>query len=212
MKNEFSFGQRVVLFFLSLLGPTLIRLYGMTWRVKWEGRENLDEATKTSDKVLFCFWHSRLLGLCYTHRYWNIGIMVSKSFDGEWIARIVTHLGYRIFRGSASKDGAPALVMMLRDKYDGHLALTVDGPHGPAEKAKPGALTLAARGRLPIVPISYVAAKSWRLHSWDRFILPKPFTTITVRYGKMIPVAENLDENEIECLTRTVEEGINRIS
>ena len=138
--------------------------------------------------------------------------MVSKSFDGEWIARMVTHLGYRIFRGSASKAGAAALVMMLRDKNEGDLALTVDGPHGPAEKVKPGALTLAARGRLPIVPISYIAAKAWRLNSWDRFILPKPFTTITVRYGKQIMVSQKPDEDEIKCLTRAVEEGINRIS
>jgi lysophospholipid acyltransferase (LPLAT)-like uncharacterized protein len=212
VNNEFSFGQRVALFFLSLMGPTLIKLYGMTWRIKWEGKENLEEAQKTSNKVLFCFWHSRLLGLCYTHRYWNIGIMVSKSFDGEWIARIVTHLGYRVFRGSASNAGAAALITMLRDKNQGHLALTVDGPHGPAEKVKPGALTLAARGRLPIVPISYVPAKAWRLHSWDRFILPKPFTTITVRYGKQIPVSQELDKNEIQLLTIAVEEGINRIS
>ena len=211
MKSEFSFWQRLALLILSIFGPSLIRLYGQTWRVKWEGQDNLDQARKSADKVLFCFWHSRLLGLCYTHRYRNIGIMVSKSFDGEWIARIVTRLGYRIFRGSASRDGAAALINMLKHKTDGDLALTVDGPHGPAQKVKPGALTLAARSGLPIVPITCVADKAWRLRSWDKFILPKPFSTVTVKYGKQIDFPAELNPNDIKCLSLKVEEGINGI-
>ena len=138
--------------------------------------------------------------------------MVSKSFDGEWIARIVTHLGYRVFRGSSTKDGAVALIKMLRDGETGHISLTVDGPRGPAEKVKPGALALAARSGLPIVPISYVAKKAWRLKSWDKFILPKPFTTVTVRYGDQIIIPPKPSEDEMKRLTLQVEEGINRIS
>jgi lysophospholipid acyltransferase (LPLAT)-like uncharacterized protein len=210
MNARFSLGQRIVLLVAALLGPILIRLYGLTWRVRWEGVDNLKEARSLCGQVLFCFWHSRLLGLCYTHRYRNIGIMVSQSFDGEWIARLVQKLGYRVFRGSASKDGAKALLEMLKDK-DGDLALTVDGPRGPAQKVKAGAVTLAAHAGLPIVPIAYAAENAWRLKSWDRFILPKPFSRITVRYGRMIQIPSNMEADSLYDITQKIENGINEI-
>lgn len=188
-----------------------MQLYGLTWRVKWDGIDSLEQARQDGGPVLFCFWHSRLLGLCYTHRFRNIGIMVSKSFDGEWIARIVTKLGYRVFRGSASKDGAVALVAMLKHKNEGDLALTVDGPRGPAEKVKPGLVSLASKTGLPVVPISYVASNSWRLKSWDRFVIPKPFSTVTVKYGARIDVPRRRGSESLEPILREIETGINRI-
>jgi len=192
----------------SIFGPLLIKIYGATWRVRWDGLENLAKARETGNKVLFCSWHSRLLGLCYSHRNRNIGIMVSKSFDGEWITRIVTKLGYRAFRGSASRNGGAALVGMLKDVDCGDLALTVDGPRGPAQKAKPGAVSLAAHSGLPIVPITYLPSSAWQLKSWDRFILPKPFSTITIRYGEPIMVAANAD---IEQYAIMLENSIDRL-
>jgi lysophospholipid acyltransferase (LPLAT)-like uncharacterized protein len=208
VKDEFSVKQKILLFVAKFLGPTLIRLYGLTWRVHWEGQDNLAQARNKSGQVLFCFWHSRLLGLCYTHRFRNIGIMVSKSFDGEWISRIVTKLGYRVFRGSASRDGAKALIAMLKSN-GGDLALTVDGPRGPAEKVKPGAITLASHAGLPIVPIAYVAEKAWRLKSWDRFFIPKPFSNITVKYGKMITIPIDFEINKTDAIIKEIENGIN---
>jgi lysophospholipid acyltransferase (LPLAT)-like uncharacterized protein len=208
MKEEFSVGQRFALFVAALLGPVLIYLAGFTWRVRFVGQDKLDEARKIKGRVLFCFWHSRLLGLCYTHRYRNFGIMVSQSFDGEWIARIVTRLGYRVFRGSASRDGARALLEMLKDN-SGDLALTVDGPRGPAEKVKPGAISLAAHSELPIVPISFTASRYWRLKSWDRLIIPKPFSLVTVKYGEMIRVGKHSDNPD--KMLMLVENGICRL-
>ena len=210
MDLNYSFGQRIMLLLASILGPFLILLYGLTWRVRWDGVKNLKDARQVSDKVMFAFWHSRLLGLCYTHRFRNIGIMVSKSFDGEWIARIVTHLGYRVFRGSASKDGVPALLQMLKSKSIGDLSLTVDGPRGPAEKVKPGTISLASKGKLPIVPITYMATGAWRLKSWDRFMVPKPFSVVTVVYGKHIVVPEDLDKDIIGKLSLDVEMELKR--
>jgi lysophospholipid acyltransferase (LPLAT)-like uncharacterized protein len=210
VKNEFSLGQKLLLLVAAFLGPTLIRIYGCTWRIRWEGVENLTEARTQCGQVLFCFWHSRLLGLCYSHRYRNIGIMVSKSFDGEWISRIVTKLGYRVFRGSASRDGAKALISMLKSS-GGDLALTVDGPRGPACKVKPGIITLASHTNLPLVPIAYIAENAWHLNSWDKFILPKPFSTITVRYGKKITIPAEVKTERLGEIIKEIEEGINRL-
>lgn len=210
MNEKYSFKQKLILAVASILGPIAFYLYGLTWRVKYEGLENLQSARTEGGRVLFCFWHSRLMGLCLTHRFRKIGIMVSKSFDGEWISRIVVRLGYRVFRGSASRNGAAALIEMLKYR-DGDLALTVDGPRGPAQKVKPGVLSLASHSGLPLVPITYIPHKAWRLKSWDKFIMPKPFTTITVRYGPKIPFDKRVISSESGRLLKEIEDSINRI-
>lgn len=137
--------------------------------------------------------------------------MVSKSFDGEWISRVVRRFGYRVFRGSASRDGAPALLEMLRNTDPGDLALTVDGPRGPAEAAKPGVFSLASKSGLPVVPISYRASSAWRLKTWDRFMVPKPFSTVTVVYGRHILVPAEFDDDTVRELTSALESGLNAI-
>ena len=211
MDQQFSLRQRFLIGLITLIGPILLNLIGATWRIKYEGIQFLEKARLIRKNVLFCFWHSRLLGLCYSHKHRNIGIMVSKSFDGEWIAMIANKLGYRIFRGSSSRDGALGLIEMLKSGEDGDLSLTVDGPRGPARKVKPGIITLAAKGRLPLVPISYRASKFWTMNSWDKLVLPKPFAEITVSYGEYIVIDEINDENQVEQLRERIESGINKL-
>jgi lysophospholipid acyltransferase (LPLAT)-like uncharacterized protein len=208
MNQGYSFKQRIILFLASYLGPVLLILYGLTWRIKWEGTNDLAEAKKISGKIVYAFWHSRLLGLCYAHRFQQVGIMVSKSFDGEWIARLVAKIGYRPYRGSASKDGAASLLEMMKDLPQGDLALTVDGPRGPAEKVKYGVITLAAKSGLPIVPITILTKRAWRLKTWDRFMLPKPFSTITVRRGPHIAIPPDVDKEDFKNYQQKIEKAI----
>lgn len=208
MSESFSRGQRVLLFIASILGPVLIYLMGVTWRVRWENLDNVQEAKKLGGQILYCFWHSSLLVLCFTHRHSNAGLMISQSFDGEIISRILQRLGYRIFRGSASRGGAVALLKMLKTQGC-DFALTVDGPRGPAEQVKPGAVSLAAHSGFPILPISVAVSRAWRLKSWDRLIIPKPFATVTVKHGELIRVGRH-PEN-IDKITKQIENGISRL-
>ena len=208
MIQDFSFKQRIILFLASFLGPILLLLYGFTWRVKWDGTEELREAKKASNKILYAFWHSRLLGLCYAHRFQGVGIMVSKSFDGEWITRLVRKLGYKTYRGSASRDGASGLLEMIKEPPDGDLALTVDGPRGPVEEVKSGVVTLASKGAFPVVPITIIAEKAWRLKSWDRFMVPKPFSAITVLRGPHIVVPPDITKDQLEKYRTEIEKAI----
>jgi len=171
--------------------------------------EKVEEARKIKGQILYCFWHSNLLTLCYTHKHSHAGLMISKSFDGEIVSRILARIGYKIFRGSASRDGASALLEMLKSQGC-DLALTVDGPRGPAERVKPGAITLAAHTGFPILPVSISASRAWRLKSWDRLIIPKPFSTVTIKHGDIIKVSKH-SEN-IEKLIKTVENGITRLA
>jgi len=208
MNQGYSIKQRIVLFLASFLGPVLLLIYGFTWKINWEGTDDLARAKKIRGKIVYAFWHSRLLGLCYAHRFRGVGIMVSKSFDGEWIARLVTRLGYRVYRGSATRDGAVGLLEMIRDLPEGDLALSVDGPKGPAEKVKSGVVSLASKGAFPIVPITIIAEKAWRLKSWDRFMVPKPFSTITVLRGPHIIMPPDITRENLEKYRSEIENAI----
>jgi lysophospholipid acyltransferase (LPLAT)-like uncharacterized protein len=208
MSDGFSRSQRLVLFIASILGPALIYLIGMTWRVRVENPEKVLEARKVKGQILYCFWHCNLFVLCYTHRSSHAGLMISQSFDGEIVSRILQRLGYKIFRGSTSRSGAVALLKMLKDQSC-DLALTVDGPRGPAEKVKPGAVTLAAHSGMPIIPISIVASRAWRMKSWDRLIIPKPFSIVTIKHGDLIMVERRPDNTD--QIAETIENGIKRL-
>lgn len=211
MKQEFSLKQRLILFLASFLGPILLLLYGLTWRVRWAGSDDIARAKEISEKVIYAFWHSRLLGLCYAHRFQKVGIMVSKSFDGEWISRLVTKIGYRVYRGSASKDGAAGLLELIKNMPDGDLALTVDGPRGPAEKVKYGVIILAAKSGLPVVPITVLTKRAWRLKTWDRFILPKPFSTITILRGPHLLVPPHIGKEDFKNYKLKIEKAIEEL-
>lgn len=209
MDRAYSFGQRILLLLAAAFGPILLLLYGASWKVRWAGEEHLERARAASGRVLYAFWHSRLLGLCYTHRNRNAAIMVSRSFDGEWISRIITRLGYRVFRGSASEGGAVALLDMIKDDASGDLALTVDGPRGPVEKVKPGAVALASESGLPIVPITVKCDRAWLLKTWDRFIVPKPFSAVTVEMGRHISVPPAVDKGDLQSYSDRLREELN---
>lgn len=211
MKSRYSLKQRFVLLLSSTVAPIFLLMFGFTWKLKWKGLEELERARELSPKVLFAFWHSGLLGLCYAFRFRNAGIMVSKSFDGEWITRLATKLGYRVFRGSASRDGAKGLLEMVKDKLKGDLALTVDGPKGPPEKVKHGIVALAANTGLPIVPLTIIVDRAWRLKSWDRFIVPKPFSKVTVLCGPHIKVPADIAREDLSKCAIAIEEAITKL-
>jgi len=150
----------LLLFFAGRLGPLLIRLLGATWRVKVAGQSDVYPQRKKTKRMIYCFWHNRLLGLCYTQRNKNVGILISSHFDGEIIARIVSRMGYHPLRGSTTRGGALGLMSMLKNEDVWHLSVTVDGPRGPQGVSKPGAIFLAAKTGLPIIPISCDSSKN----------------------------------------------------
>lgn len=143
--------------------------------------------------VLFVLWHNRLfVGLEYyrrcrpkSHKLFGI---VSASRDGAWLAAFFNDLGVQAIRGSSSRRGMQAArqaVGVLRDKND--LGITVDGPRGPRYQAQPGAALLALQTRAPLVLFSFEAKRAWRLKSWDGFIVPYPFSKLTVKLDYLPP-------------------------
>lgn len=166
------------------LGAALLRLLASTWRVCPVNEEPLNEARRTGQPVLFALWHGELLPLLWYQRGRGVAVVISEHRDGEIVSQIAESLGYRTVRGSSSRGASRALLGLARAIEDGHDgAITPDGPRGPAHVFAPGGAVAAHRTGVPIVPIRASASRAWRLKSWDRFLIPKPFAKVTVTMG-----------------------------
>lgn len=170
-------------------GSWLLRLLGWTWRIEEIDGEGWRDVRRSGKPVIFALWHGQLLPLLYKHRREGVVIMISEHGDGELVARIAERLGYGTVRGSTSRGAARALLESARTVEQGHdLAITPDGPRGPAKSIAAGALVIAQRSRAPIIPIGVVAPKAWHAKSWDSFMIPRPFARVRVAYGPPVYV------------------------
>jgi lysophospholipid acyltransferase (LPLAT)-like uncharacterized protein len=138
---------------------------------------------------MFALWHGDMLPLLYLHRGEGVSVLISEHRDGEMIARVAESLGFRTVRGSTSRGAARALASMVRELKSGHdVAVTPDGPRGPAGSFAPGALIAAQRAGAPVIAVGVSARRAWRLSSWDRFLIPKPFARVSVAYSEPVQV------------------------
>lgn len=174
----------------SRLGGVLLRVLARTWRIRYVNREPVDALHRAARPVVMVLWHGELLPLLWTERVRGLTVLISEHGDGEIVARVALSLGYRTVRGSTSRGGGRALLGMSRAlEQDGRsLAITPDGPRGPARTFAPGALIVAQRTGAPVVTMAAGASRAWRLKSWDSFLIPKPFARVTVAYGDPIGV------------------------
>lgn len=171
------------------LGLPVLRLLASTWRYSIHNREALQELRNGRRPFVFSLWHGHLLPLLWLHRAEGVRVLISEHRDGEIIARIALGLGYGTIRGSTRKGGERALLALVRALEEGReVAITPDGPRGPAHAFQPGAVVAAARARAPILPIAAHTNRAWRLGSWDRFLVPKPFARVSVAYGAPVMI------------------------
>jgi lysophospholipid acyltransferase (LPLAT)-like uncharacterized protein len=173
----------------SVLGGGVLRLLAMTWRVRLVNGEVLETLRAARAPFIFALWHGQLLPLIWQQRGQGVAVLISEHGDGEIIARVAEGLGLRTVRGSTTRGGGRALIRLIGELRDGHeIAVTPDGPRGPARQFAPGALVAAHRAAAPSVPIAAGARRYWQLKSWDGFIIPKPFTRVTVAVGDPVRV------------------------
>jgi lysophospholipid acyltransferase (LPLAT)-like uncharacterized protein len=158
---------------------------GLTWRVKRVGGEAFDDMLRREEPFIVVFWHGEIVPVTWVHRHRGIAPLISRHADGEIIARIVEGLGYRTVRGSTTRGGVRALLETAQRVNEGvTVGFTPDGPRGPRHVFAPGALIVAQRTGRPIVALGATASRAWRLRSWDRHLVPKPFATVTIRYSE----------------------------
>lgn len=185
--REISGWRRALLWPLGLL----VRLWGMSLRFE-TSPEDLRAYTKKDEPVAMVLWHNRLFLAAEIVRRFRAGrpayALVSASQDGAWLTAFFSLAGLRTVRGSSSRLGreaASALVDVLRAGHD--IGITPDGPRGPCYEMKPGGVIVARRTRAPILLIGGEFASAWRLRSWDRFYVPKPFSRVRMRCELIMP-------------------------
>jgi hypothetical protein len=185
---------------LSIAGYWIFSLGRLLVKTRVDYHPEFSSIRGTS--VIYVFWHGRLFFLPATFRGWNAVIMVDESWAGEILGRILMKFGFGIVRGSSTRKGVSALLAMrdtiVRDGMSG--AFAGDGPKGPRHRVKKGIAYLACRLQCPVVPLTASSSSAWVLRkTWDRFLIPKPFSRCTVRFGRPIHVTSvEAGRNHIE--------------
>jgi len=211
--DRYNLKQRLALALLPLLGALLIRALGATLRYEEIGEPGTHADDNPQTRV-YCMWHRSLLSVAYHFRKRKIAILISPSFDGELIARTIRSVGYTPVRGSSSRGGAVGLLGMQRvlDATDesrcNYAAFTSDGPRGPLYRAKPGGVKLAQQTGGGVGIFYAAPVRAWELRSWDRFLIPKPFSTIVVGWHKPVPVSTEDDDSSRETARQAIETAL----
>jgi lysophospholipid acyltransferase (LPLAT)-like uncharacterized protein len=175
-----------------------MRALGATYHWHVEGLQHYNSIVASGRQPIMCFWHGRILPATLYFRNRGIVVMISRNFDGEWIARIIRSFGYGTARGSTSRGGMRALVQMRRDLAAGKPAgFALDGPRGPARVAQPGAIFLAGATGHPILPFHIESSRFWTAGRWDQTQVPKPFARVAIAIGAPIEVS-GTDESLVE--------------
>ena len=179
----------------AVLGAGLVRAMGATWRFTVSDAPEYTAALVRGERFVYTFWHSALLPLAVLHRHEGSAVLVSRHRDGELITRVLERLGFVTARGSSTRGGEAGVRGMLAwAGQDRHLAVATDGPRGPAEQVKPGALYIAERTGRRMVPVGMAAHRTWALRSWDRFRVPWPFARVLVSHGAPFDPAARASE------------------
>ena len=170
----------------------------------------------SSRGVVAVTWHNRLLFFPAVFpkevRKCTVAV-VSASRDGQYIADLIKCFGLRSARGSSSRGGAQAQLEASRAlKAGNHVSFTPDGPRGPRYRMSKGPIHLASMHHTSVVPVTVNASRYWECKSWDRFQIPKPFSTLTVVIGTPIPVPADLDAEGLEKYRKMAEDALNEIS
>ena len=188
---------------LIVLGLGLYRLWARTLRLQVEDPNDV-VAFVRNQPVIFAIWHNRLLMLprvfdpCFPTRQ-SFGL-ISASRDGDLVSILIERSGYGTIRGSSSRKGVSALRQLVDTLAGGsNVLFTPDGPRGPVYEASQGVVFLAQKTGAPVVPIHMEYSSCWRLKSWDRFIVPRPFAKLRAIFGVPLRIAETQTPEEFEA-------------
>ncbi len=206
----FTFFDRIKLALVTWAGYLAVRLIGPTlrWTVSIEDGGPPDEFPHP---VIIAFWHRCVFPGTWHYRNRNIAVMTSRSFDGEYIARIIEKLGYGAVRGSSSRGAVRALLGMHKEIEGGRsVAFTIDGPRGPRYVAKPGPVLLARNTGVPILTFHIALEDPWILPSWDQFMIPKPYSRAVLRVNRLLHVPADADNAALDQCHAEMQAALDR--
>lgn len=209
--RRFSFRERLLLWLISWAGYLLIRWTGPTLRFTVIREPDCLSDGWGAPNGIWCFWHRSVIPAGYRFRGKQVAVMISQSFDGEYIARILKKLGFRPVRGSSSRGAVGALIGMRQELEAGHPAVfTIDGPRGPRYVAKSGPVLLAKKTGQSVNCFYIAAERAWILNSWDQMIIPKPFSRACAYFSSPMNVPAGATEEQMSALHQQMQETLER--
>ncbi len=213
VEPRFTLLQRVQLTLVSWLIPALLGLIGCTLRPTMSYEDGAIEGLDDLYPGIFPFWHRCVLPATWLFRQRRIGVMTSQSLDGEFIARVIRRFGFIPVRGSSTRGGQRALLEMDRMLSDRQaVAFTIDGPRGPSFVAKKGPVLLARTSGAPITAFYVSVQRAWVLNTWDRLVIPKPFSPVLVRVARKIFVPPDADDAAMERYHTEMQAALERVT
>jgi lysophospholipid acyltransferase (LPLAT)-like uncharacterized protein len=212
-RTGFTIGQRIVLAIVPRIVWALVSLFGRTWRFEVIAEKGVTPVLfgQKAGPEIYCFWHQCVLPCTAYFRKSNAVILISQSFDGELITRILRMFGLDAVRGSSSRKAREGLLGLKHVIDAGRTAIfTADGPRGPIYQTKMGPIKLAQITGAPIGAFHLQPKRAWVMNSWDRFLVPKPFTRIVVSWAQWTHVPTDLPAEQFETKRQELNEALER--
>jgi lysophospholipid acyltransferase (LPLAT)-like uncharacterized protein len=197
----------------GLLSAEGVRAWMSTldYRVAYYDR-SVDPVFGVQQPHIYIFWHENILAPLYLRGHCNLAMLLSQHADADILARVAYHLGFDCVRGSTFRGGARAIWELTERSRSQHLTLTPDGPRGPRRQLAQGAIYLASRLQLPLVPAGIGYDRPWRTNSWDRFAIPRPFSRARLLLGPPLMLPRTLDRSQMEHSRQRVERLLNALT
>jgi lysophospholipid acyltransferase (LPLAT)-like uncharacterized protein len=206
---------------MRIRNPQLLKAAGLgiSWMVQfWMGTvryhyrplgDNLDPRRRDlPGRYIYAFWHENMLLPTYHYCSPRFYVLTSQHADGEIVHQVMRLRRTHTIRGSTTRGGIEAVRTVLRDRKHRHLAVTPDGPRGPRRQVQPGIIYLAARTGMPIIPVGFAYHRPWRLRTWDRFAVPRPWSVSNCVTREAITVPADSDRKQLELYRQRVEEEL----
>jgi lysophospholipid acyltransferase (LPLAT)-like uncharacterized protein len=209
----FTLVQRIVLAIVPRIVWLLLSVFGRTWRFEVIAEEGVTPVLfdEKPGPEIYCFWHQCVLPCTVYFRKSNAVILISRSFDGELITRILKLFGFDAVRGSSSRGAREGLLGLKHVIETGRTAIfTADGPLGPIYQTKMGPIKVAQTTGAPIGAFHLQPERAWVINSWDRFLIPKPFTRIIVSWAQWTHVPGNFPTEQFETKRQELNDALER--
>jgi len=210
-RPKFTLGQRIALAIVPRLTAVVLAVIGATLRFEVIAEPGATPATPPATGI-FCFWHRCTLPCAWYFRKFRCSILISRSFDGELIARTLALLGFDSVRGSSSRGGAAGLIALEQVLEQGlPVVFTADGPRGPIYQTKMGPVKLAQMTQQEIGSFYLLPERAWTMRSWDHFLVPRPFSRVAVSWARPVaPPAEDADSAALEAKRQELNDALER--
>lgn len=198
---------------VPVLVALLMRIWFRTCRVEIDNRKAMPEPGEIDQSpAIAAFYHYSILYVFYHLRKYPAAVMVSSSEDGDYIASLARVLGFIPVRGSRHNRGLGAMREMLRMLKQGRsCGIVADGSRGPARIVQPGAVAMASRTGVPVVPMAWSASRYFYFNSWDKTAIPMPFAKIYYHFGEPLAVPSGLDSSQLEEYRQVLETRLNSL-